>query len=64
MGKRMIDYGIMSSSTDSEPDDEQVIINDKPKASVVKKETEMVALDKQRRTSTALPTHEDYNDDY
>lgn len=60
MGKRMIDYGIMSSSTDSEPEDEQLIILDKPKASLIKKETEMVALDNRRRTSTALPTHDDY----
>lgn len=46
MGSRLIDYGIMSSSSD-----EDQPLNEN-------KETEMTKIE-QRRTSTALPTHDD-----
>ena len=54
MGKRLIDYGIMSSSTDSEEEQESKTT----KSIVVDKETEMAKIE-QRRGSTVLPTHED-----
>jgi len=45
MGSRLIDYGIMSSSSD---EDQPLNGN---------RETEMTKIE-QRRTSTALPTHD------
>ena len=54
MGKRLIDYGIMSSSTDSAAEDDTVILTKNNKS-----ELTVNSLEKRRRESTLLPTNED-----
>ena len=51
MGKRLIDYGIMSSSTDSAAEDETVILT--------KHNTSERGKSLRRRESKLLPTSED-----
>lgn len=62
MGKRLIDYGIMSSSTDSAAEDETIILTKKSKSEAVDQ-----SLLKRRRESKLLPTNEvsdsKYNED-
>lgn len=54
MGSRLISYGIMSSSTDSNEEDQDYSAPDKG--------IEMVKV-QDRQSMTRLPTHDEYNND-